>query len=90
MGHIDKKVTTRVRVSFSRLEVLEKLGFDTADAFYVALDDYGRTGITFDVSSDKAGKYEPKTDSEPPATPPATPPAKRPWYDATARLLRSP
>jgi len=54
------------KITFSRKEIIEKLGFDPDDAFNVELVDWGRGGIKFTLNDGKSAKY---TQPEPPSQP---------------------
>lgn len=55
--HVNLSVSAEMR--FTRKEVLDKLGVDLADSFYVTKDGYGsQTELVISISPDKVGKYQ--------------------------------
>jgi hypothetical protein len=49
---------TSAEFRFSRKELLDKLGVDLADSFYVTKDGYGSDSeLVISISSNKIGKY---------------------------------
>jgi hypothetical protein len=59
-----EEIKSYAKVKFTRQELLEKLGFDSNDAFDVTLNEFGRNGITFTLSEGRGAKYTGNTIDE--------------------------
>jgi hypothetical protein len=58
-GNLHVKQITSAELRYTRKEVLEKLGVDLADSFYVTKDGYGVDAeLVISISEHKLGKYQ--------------------------------
>ena len=59
MSNLHVTQSTSAEMRFTRKEVLDKLGVDLADSFYVTKDGYGSSAeLVISISPSKIGRYQ--------------------------------